>query len=90
MPQTRRGRPTNSRTTLNQPDVPAVEIGTFTGYSLGYREPAHCHERSEFLTQQQFEAHVMSAADILHGRSAWQEYKSYILSLMFYKRLCDL
>ena len=31
----------------------------------------------------------MGAADILRGRTAGQDYKAYILSLMFYKRLCD-
>jgi type I restriction enzyme M protein len=41
------------------------------------------------LTQQQLEAHLMGAANILRGRTAGQDYKNYILSLMFYKRLCD-
>lgn len=41
------------------------------------------------LTQQQLEAHLMGAANILRGKTAGQDYKNYILSLMFYKRLCD-
>src|SRR6266702_938221 len=41
------------------------------------------------LTPQQLEAHLMGAANILRGRTAGQDYKNYILSLMFYKRLCD-
>lgn len=41
------------------------------------------------LTQQQLEAHLWGAANILRGRTAGQDYKNYILSLMFYKRLCD-
>jgi len=28
-------------------------------------------------------------ANILRGKTAGQDYKNYILSLMFYKRLCD-
>jgi len=42
------------------------------------------------LTQQQLEAHLWGAANILRGKTAGQDYKNYILSLMFYKRLCDL
>src|SRR5947199_9356188 len=41
------------------------------------------------LSQQQLEAHLWGAANILHGKTAGQDYKNYILSLMFYKRLCD-
>ena len=41
------------------------------------------------LTLQQIEAHLLGAANILRGRTAGQDYKNYILSLMFYKRLCD-
>ena len=41
------------------------------------------------MTQQQLEAHLMGAANILRGRTAGQDYKTYILSLMFYKRLSD-
>jgi len=41
------------------------------------------------LTQQQLEAHLMGAANILRGRTAGQDYKTYILSLMFFKRLSD-
>jgi len=41
------------------------------------------------LTQQRLEAHLWGAANILRGRTAGQDYKNYILSLMFYKRLCD-
>ena len=42
------------------------------------------------LTQQQLEAHLWGAANILRGKTAGQDYKNYILSLMFYKRLCDV
>lgn len=41
------------------------------------------------LTQQQLEAYLWGAANILRGKTAGQDYKNYILSLMFYKRLCD-
>jgi hypothetical protein len=41
------------------------------------------------LTQQQLETHLWGAANILRGRTAGQDYKTYILSLMFFKRLCD-
>jgi type I restriction enzyme M protein len=41
------------------------------------------------LTQRQLEAHLWGAANILRGKTAGQDYKTYILSLMFYKRLCD-
>ena len=41
------------------------------------------------LTLQQIEAHLLGAANILRGKTAGQDYKNYILSLMFYKRLCD-
>src|SRR5438034_11799478 len=41
------------------------------------------------LTLQQLEAHLWGAANILRNRTAGQDYKNYILSLMFYKRLCD-
>src|SRR5881396_1078921 len=45
--------------------------------------------RSMKQTQQQLEAHLWGAANILRGKTAGQDYKNYILSLMFYKRLCD-
>ena len=41
------------------------------------------------LTLQQLEAHLWGAANILRGKTAGQDYKNYILSLMFYKCLCD-
>jgi len=41
------------------------------------------------LTLQQLEAHLWGAANILRGKTAGQDYENYILSLMFYKRLCD-
>jgi len=41
------------------------------------------------LTQQQLEAHLWGAANILRGKTAGQDYKTYILTLMFFKRLCD-
>src|SRR3984893_6931170 len=41
------------------------------------------------LTLQQLEAHLWGAANILPGKTAGQDYKNYILSLMFYKRGCD-
>jgi hypothetical protein len=37
------------------------------------------------LTLQQLEAHLWGAANILRGKTAGQDYKNYILSLMFYK-----
>lgn len=41
------------------------------------------------LTQQELEAHLWGAANILRGKTAGQDYKTYILSLMFFKRLSD-
>ena len=41
------------------------------------------------LTLRQLEAHLWGAANILRGKTAGQDYKNYILSLMFYKRLYD-
>jgi type I restriction enzyme M protein len=41
------------------------------------------------LTLQQLETHLWGAANLLRGQTAGQDYKNYILSLMFYKRLCD-
>lgn len=41
------------------------------------------------LTQQQLEPRLWGAAKILRGRTAGQDYKTYILSLMFFKRLSD-
>ena len=41
------------------------------------------------LTLQQLETHLWAAANILRGKTAGQDYKNYILSLMFFKRLCD-
>ena len=41
------------------------------------------------LTLQQLETHLWGAANILRGKTAGQDYKNYILSLIFYKRLCD-
>jgi len=41
------------------------------------------------LTLQQLETHLWGAANILRGKTAGQDYKNYILSLMFFKRLCD-
>src|SRR5229473_59825 len=45
--------------------------------------------RVKRLTQQQLETHLWGAANILRGKTAGQDYKNYILSLMFYKRLSD-
>ena len=41
------------------------------------------------LTQQQLETHLWGAANLLGRKKPGQDYKNYILSLMFYKRLCD-
>lgn len=41
------------------------------------------------LSLQQLEAHLWGAANILRGKTAGQDYKNYILSMMFFKRLCD-
>ena len=41
------------------------------------------------LTQQQLENHLWGAAKILRGKTGGQDYKNYILGLMFYKRLSD-
>src|SRR5215212_1264240 len=60
---------------------PALDMG---------KQEQRCTQRlSVRLTQQQLEAHLWGAANILRGKTAGQDYKNYILSLMFYKRLCD-
>lgn len=41
------------------------------------------------LAQQQLEAHLWGAANLLGGKTAGQDYKNSILSRMFYTRLCD-
>jgi type I restriction enzyme M protein len=41
------------------------------------------------LTQQELESHLWGAANILRGKTAGQDYKTYILTLMFFKRLSD-
>jgi type I restriction enzyme M protein len=41
------------------------------------------------LTQQLVEAHLWGAADILRGKTAGQDYRNHIFSLLLYKRLCD-
>jgi len=41
------------------------------------------------LTQQELETHLWGAANILRGKTAGQDYKTYILTLMFFKRLSD-
>ena len=40
-------------------------------------------------TPQQLETHLWGAANILRGKTGGQDDKNYILSLMFYERLCD-
>ncbi len=55
----------------------------------GNQEQRRVQRPSTKLTQQQLEAHLWGAANILRGKTAGQDYKNYILSLMFYKRLCD-
>src|ERR1700737_1529345 len=41
------------------------------------------------LTQQELETYLWGAAKILRGKTSGQDYKTYILSLMFFKRLSD-
>ena len=41
------------------------------------------------LTQQELETHLWGAANILRGKTAGQDYKTFILTLMFFKRLSD-
>ena len=41
------------------------------------------------LSQQKLETHLFGAANILRGKTAGQDYKTYILTLMFFKRLSD-
>jgi type I restriction enzyme M protein len=59
--------------------------GTHDSHSKTAKDSLHRMK----LTQQQLEAHLWGAANILRGKTAGQDYKNYILSLMFYKRLCD-
>src|SRR5262245_5331424 len=65
-----------------------TRVSTFLpGY--GCEQPRSSRKINMRLTQQQLEAHLWGAANILRGKTAGQDYKNYILSLMFYKRLCD-
>lgn len=41
------------------------------------------------LTQQELETYLWGAASILRGKTAGQDYKTYILTLLFFKRLSD-
>jgi len=41
------------------------------------------------ITQQKLEAHLWGAANILRNQTVGQDYKTYILTLMFFKRLSD-
>jgi type I restriction enzyme M protein len=41
------------------------------------------------LSQQELESWLWGAANILRGKTAGQDYKTYVLSLLFFKRLCD-
>src|ERR1039457_4138850 len=41
------------------------------------------------LTQQELEAYLWGAAKILRGKTAGQDYKTYILTLLFFNRLSD-
>lgn len=41
------------------------------------------------MTQQQLETHLWGAVNILPGKTARQGYKTYILTLIFFKRLSD-
>ena len=59
-------------------------VGAFRAMRSGATET-----RPVKLTLQQLESHLWGAANILRGKTAGQDYKNYILSLMFYKRLCD-
>jgi hypothetical protein len=77
--QARSGEPTMSKRPMQQnlPLLPAEISGTAT------------RKYEKKLSQQQLEAHLWGAANILRGKTGGQDYKNYILSLMFYKRLCD-
>lgn len=41
------------------------------------------------LSQQELETYLWGAANILRGKTAGQDYKTYILTLLFFKRLSD-
>ena len=67
-----------------------MDIASFPSFK--YVDDVFNHDFSNYkmrLTQQQLEAHLWGAANILRGKTAGQDYKNYILSLMFYKRLFD-
>jgi hypothetical protein len=71
---------------------PAAFFGTFALFSFiiaGWIEANGRPSPMARLTQQQLETHLWGAARILRGRTAGQDYKTYILSLMFFKRLSD-
>lgn len=42
------------------------------------------------LTPRQLESHLWEAANLLRGKIDSADFKSYIFSLLFYKRLCDV
>src|SRR5260370_40231905 len=60
-----------------------------TGAAIATPNLVSSRSRSAKLTQRQLENHLWGAAKILRGKTAGQDYKTYILSLIFYKRLCD-
>ena len=41
------------------------------------------------ITQSKLNNHLLTAAGILRNKTAGQDYKNYILSVLFYKCLCD-
>jgi type I restriction enzyme M protein len=41
------------------------------------------------LSQQELETYLWGAANILRGKTAGQDYKTYILTLLFFKRLSN-
>ena len=65
-----------------------MNLESFAATTSPFETPDSARRQMK-LTLQQLEAHLWGAANILRGKTAGQDYKNYILSLMFYKRLCD-
>ena len=84
-------REANSRGGFESKRLKTLEVGA-TGASVFPASNAtqtKSVSRTARLTQRQLENHLWGAANILRGKTAGQDYKNYILSLIFYERLCD-
>ncbi|MCH7761834.1 N-6 DNA methylase [candidate division TA06 bacterium] len=65
-------------------------VRTKRGGGVYIGEQGSLFEKEEKMTQQELEQYLWRAADILRGPIEVSEYKNYILTLLFYKRLSDV